>query len=379
MARDLHGLTVNELNPLVRRLLLDESAHVSVWTSEPLTEGFSGATLYRLSGQATTDTGLCAWSLVCKQVSSEIGSQQPDDRHYWKRELLFYESDLPATFPPDLIIPRCIGSAEVVEQGGWLWLEDMGVQAKEPWSIEEYGSAARHFGQLNGTYLVSQPLPEANWLCKPDVRRRLQLAEPGIEQLPLLSHNPHFGSLFPEDRVARIQHLWAERERLLTALEQLPLTFCHRDTVQFNLRIRHNDQNRAGTVALDWGACGLGRLGEELAPLFAISPRFVLVDTQRLADLDQTIFAGYIAGLRDVGWQGDEQLARLGFSGLCALNVAVADPAIRMPRLAQHIASLPAGAEPPKLLSPGGYEQLTAVDNYLLGLGDEALRLLDRL
>jgi hypothetical protein len=95
--------------------------------------------------------------------------------------------------------------------------------------------------------------------------------------------------------------------------------------------------------------------------------------------LDAAIFQGYVVGLRDVGWQGEERLVRFGFTALTALKAAVADPATKMPNVARRIAALPPGAEVPRLLNPGGYEQAVAVSAYELGLGEEAISLLSEL
>ncbi|MCB0084638.1 MAG: hypothetical protein KDE47_27045, partial [Caldilineaceae bacterium] len=110
--------------------------------------------------------------------------------------------------------------------------------------------------------------------------------------------------------------------------------------------------------------------------LFAATLKFIFADATRLAELDQTIFAGYVDGLRDVGWQGDERLVRFGFTALTALKDAVADTAIKLPNVARRIAALPPGEEPPRLLNPGGPELLVAVQEYTLGMGEEACALL---
>lgn len=368
------------LIPLVRQAVQDEAATLLDWSRHPLEGGFSGSAVYRFQGQARTASGDRPWSLVCKEFSPDNGSQEPTAYDFWKREVLLYQSEILDRLPTGLTVPHCFHVDESSVQVCWLWLEDMGSQENSAqWPLEQYALAARHLGQFNGAYLVGRPLPEEAWLRKPDVRERLALAEPGIAQLPTLRADPNFAPLLAGDRVARIQRLWAERESLLTALEQLPRTFCHRDAFHRNLLIRHNAQGLPTTVALDWGSCGLGILGEELVPLFAATLRFVVADTTRLAELDEAIFSGYMAGLRDVGWQGEERLVRFGFTALTALKVGVADPATKMPNVARRIAALPPGVEPPKLLNPGGYEQAAAVSHYELGMGDEACELVKRL
>jgi hypothetical protein len=56
-------------------------------------------------------------------------------------------------------------------------------------------------------------------------------------------------------------------------------------------------------------------------------------------ELDAACFAGYVAGLREAGWVGDERLVRLGFTAAAALRHTVGllrlvlpvviDPALR--------------------------------------------------
>lgn len=364
-----------QLRPPVRRLLQDAEATVTAGLFSALTGGFSGSAVHRFHGLAHTTQGERAWSLIRKEFHVDNGSPEVTAYDYWLREVQLYQSGLLATLPPALVAPQCFGIEELADGGYALWLEDMGEQPlTEQWPLAYYGIAAYHLGQMNGLYLTEHPLPTFSWLRGPDVRDRLQAAAPGIDQLPTLQTNPHFAPLLPNDHVDRIQRLWAEHESLLTRLDQLPQSFCHRDAFQRNLLMRH-DAEHPTTVALDWGSCGIGMLGEELVPLFAATLRFVVADTGRLAELDETIFAGYVAGLRDAGWQGDERLVRFGFTALAGLKMAVASPATKLPNVARRIAALPPGVEPPKLLNPGGYEQAVLVKGYELGLGEEACAL----
>jgi hypothetical protein len=106
--------------------------------------------------------------------------------------------------------------------------------------------------------------------------------------------------------------------------------------------------------------------------------RFVEVDVARIAELDAIIFAGYLDGLRDAGWQGDARLVRFGYAATAALISGVADPATKLPRIARRVAALSPGEEPPRLLGPGP-AQHAALQRHLLGMGEEALALLNSL
>ncbi len=371
--QDRQTMVSSELTSLVRRALQDEDATVIDCSSAPLDGGFSGAAVHRFTGQAETTQGQRAWSFIRKECNSANGNSDPKDYDYWKREILLYQSALLHNLPRMLIAPRCFAIEERSAQRAWLWLEDMGSQEHATqWPLAQYGVAARHLGQFNGAYLVGRPLSMHIWLRRPDVRERLALAAPGIDQLPTLRTYPNFAPLLTDEHMERIQWLWAKREQLLAMLEQLPLTFCHRDAFQHNLLLCHDGAGNQQTVALDWGSCGLGMLGEELVPLFSATLKFVVADPIRLQELDRTIFAGYMAGLRDAGWQGDEALVRFGFTALTALKAGVAEPATKMPHVARRSAALPPGGEAPMLLNPGGYAQAAAVSRYELTLGEEA-------
>jgi hypothetical protein len=370
-----HILEPSTLTPLVGRLLADEEVTLSDCAVQPVEGGFSGSPLYRVQGAAHTRAGVRPWSLILKVIQPTIGSQEPWQRDYWKRELLVYQSDLHATLPGDLAAPRCLGITEPAAEEFWLWLEDLGEEEETAWPLERYALAARHLGEWNGNYLVQRPLPQQPWLSSTAyIQQRLALAEPGIAELPQLSQHP-FAELFPDNRLERMLRLWAERQPLLTRLDQLPRTLCHRDAFRRNLRTRQGATGQPQTVALDWAATGVGFLGEEVVPLFALTLRFVTVELERIAELDALIFAGYVEGLRAAGWQGDARLARFGFTALAALLMGVAEPATRLPSVARRIAALPAGAEPPRMLGPGPVQYI-ALQHHLLALGDEASALL---
>lgn len=368
-------LEPSTLTPLVGRLLADEEVTLSDCGVQPLEGGFSGSPLYRVQGQAHTRAGVKPWSLILKVIQPTTGSQEPWQRDYWKREVLVYQSDLLADLPSGLAVPRCWGITEQTAEEFWLWLEDLGEEEERAWPLERYALAARHLGEWNGAYLVQRPLPPQPWLSSTAyIQQRLALAEPGIAELPQLSQQP-FADLFPDNRLDRMLQLWAERHPLLARLEQLPRTLCHRDAFRRNLRTRQGVMGQPQTVALDWAATGIGFLGEELVPLFALTLRFVTVELERIAELDALIFAGYVEGLRAAGWQGDARLARFAFTALAALLMGVAEPATKLPSVARRIAALPAGAEPPRMLGPGPVQYI-ALQQHLLALGDEALTLL---
>jgi len=365
------------LTPLVRRLLENEGAEVLNWRYQPVEGGFGHAYgVYRFQGQAQAGGKRLDWSLILKATGPAAGSQEPGASNYWKREGLAYQSGLLDDLPGDLVAPRCIGLVEYPGQESWLWLEEAIEHGDQTWPLERYALAARHLGQFNGAYLAGKPIPNVPWLSAGHFRPRLALAEPGIAELPQLNQLPIFAGLLPGDSLARSLTVWAERQRLLALLDRLPRSLCHHDAFRRNLIARTGRDGRAQTVAIDWAEMGPGVIGTEIATLFAASLTFTVIEIDRITELDGLIFAGYVAGLRDAGWQGDSRLARFGYAATAALK-SIADRAIKWPNVARRAAALPPGAEPPRLLNPGGPAQATAKDLHLINLGEEAYTLID--
>src|SRR5690606_34822323 len=90
-----------------------------------------------------------------------------------------------------------------------------------------------------------------------------------------------------------------------------------------------------------------------------------------IVHLEQLAFAGYIAGLREAGWQGDEALVRFGYAATSALYMGLGRTGHLLP-----------GVEDEQIRGIWeqllGYpyteiqRQLEKLHEYVLALGDEA-------
>lgn len=65
---------------------------------------------------------------------------------------------------------------------------------------------------------------------------------------------------------------------------------------------------------------GPGALGADIATLLSGSVRKGDFPAGDVAALDETVFAAYAGGLRDVGWDGDSRVVRLGYVMSLALR-----------------------------------------------------------
>lgn len=314
----------------VRQALSSLTAEILQWEHEPVsyinTEK-SNLGLHRFKGAAQVQGEVFPWSIVLKAVQAPVNAADPIHWNYHRREILAYQSGLLADLPGGLLAPRYLGITEHPEEVCWLWLEDLRDSSSRSWSLAEYGLAARHLGRFNGAYADGYPLPALPWLSQNWLQGWLaHYATTCDEGLKLIRseqfwEHPLLRSAFPKPITDAVLQLWGRHDTMLAVLTQLPQTFCHMDAYRPNLFIRHDAAKGTDqTVAIDWVFAGIGGIGEEIANLFAASLIWFEYDAVDARRLDEAIFAGYLDGLREAGWNGNPQLARLGYTAACALR-----------------------------------------------------------
>ena len=322
-ANGLSGVDAATLAPMVRDLLGEPKAIVTEgWTSRALGGGASeGPGLYRVTGLARVGDDTHPWALVLKVCAATDGTD-PGAWDYPVREAMVYGSGLLAALPGGLATPRCLAVEAQPDGTTRVWLEAVVDAHPGPWPVDRYSLAARHLGRFNGAYLAGTPLPEQPWLSRGWLRDFVAPSGPAIADLERLASPggpPLLQQLYSPSVVFEIKRLWTERERFLTALDRLPQTLCHLDAFRRNLLIRAGPEGEE-LVALDWAYAGHGAVGEDLGQLVVASLFFFETVGTAPRDLDAACFAGYVAGLREAGWVGDERLVRLGFAADAALR-----------------------------------------------------------
>jgi hypothetical protein len=262
--------------------------------------------------------------------------------------------------------------------GVWLWLEEV-VDAIGPrWPPAAHGVAARHLGRFNGAYLDGRPLPGDPWLSTGVLRPRGERCVPVWDRFAEWRDRPRVRHVWPGAMTDRVHRLWEEREVVLAALDRLPQVLCHADARRDNLFARRGGDGAPETVAIDWAFLGRGAVGEEVAPLVMASVLWGSgPEPADLPALSRTCYAGYLAGLRDAGWAGDERLVRLGYTATVALRFGPflglvdalgADDAAHPPGSMEPVAGTTLDA----LL-----DRFAAMQPFVLDLADEARDLLD--
>jgi hypothetical protein len=309
-----------QLQAAVRTALEEPAAVLGEWQAELVQQGDSRA-LYRLAGTARVGTAVHPWQMVLKQLGPAAGPRDPAGIFYPRRELLLYQSGLLDGMPAGLRAPRCWGCDELEDGAAWLWLEHVREEGEPAWPLARWALAARHLGWLNGAGLP-RPLPPAPWLGGCRLRSWLERHGPLVERIAAAPRNPAVRRLWPPPVVDAIQRLWAERDAFCAALERLPQTFCHGDAIRRNLFARRGSDGSEETVAIDWEFAGLMAPGEEAGQMVSVAAAFFDVTPADLPALDEAVFAGYLAGLRDAGWRGDERPVRFAYAAHMALRNA---------------------------------------------------------
>jgi len=204
-----------------------------------------------------------------------------------------------------------------------LWLEEARDRYGPCWPLDQYASAARCLGRFNGAYLAGRPIPSYPWLCGPATLRGMLNHFASFEQVirdRRLWQQPLVQRAIPATAANRLLQLWSDRAPLLDALERLPQTLCHKDAWRSNMFAPIDASDPDTLVMIDWAYVGRGELGLDAGDLFAASYSLFGIEPCEPRELDQVVFANYLAGLRAAGWTGDQRTARFGYAAYAALK-----------------------------------------------------------
>jgi hypothetical protein len=379
----LESMDSATLTPLVQQALGSETIEVADWQCQQIYGGAGGVSgsrrVYRCTGNVQDQGQTVDWSLILKTIRPRPSRGDPSSRSYWKREVLAYQSGLLDDLPGGLAAPQCFGIVEHLNGECWIWMEDVTDHIGPQWPLEHYGVVAGHLGQFNGAYLVGRPVPCHPWLSRGWLRGLGVDGSAGaMSQLPDFLGHRLVGRAYPDDVTEGLLHLWTERQIILDALNRLPQTFCHMDAFRRNLFARHSADGRDQTVAIGWTYAGMGAVGEEPVPLVAASLLGHEVTTSKALELDRMVFDGYLDGLREAGWGGDQRTVRLGYAVASAMRYSFMG--VRMWLNIARDEGLEARWERMIGISIEEWADVEReVTRFLLGLADEARGLMDEL
>ena len=328
IAEEIASIDRTRLTPLVAKALGRPDATILEHFAQPIAYKVSNpvsAALVRFRGRARVDEGERAWSLVLKVLrkaeEAQFSWMRADpaslarfrEMSRWDREALAYGSRILEDLAVGLVAPRCMDVEWKDGDAAWLWLEDVGDEDDRRWDLDRYALAARHLGRFNGGYLVGKPLPDADWLSHDALEAWTEAFGGNTSEIledDTVWSDPLVVELFEPDARARLRDLWRERTALYALLRDLPATFAHLDAFRGNLLSR-DVGGQQETVAIDWSFCGLAAVGAEASQLVG-GTVFYLREPLEPDQLAAAVFEGYLAGLRDVGWE-DASVVRKGF------------------------------------------------------------------
>jgi hypothetical protein len=311
------------LTPLVRTALKQDDVVVNDWKYDTLQGGSFNSEIYRFAGSAHRGAEVRPWSLILKVIRSPDNTDDPASLNYWKREALAYQSGLLDNLPGGSRAAQCFG---IVEQPGleiWLWLEEIVDETQANWTLEQYGTVAHHLGQFNGAFLEKRSLLSQPWLAPGRLRAWVAGAIPAIPVPADVLAHPLVSRVYPEDIYKRMLRVWSERETWLAFVENQPQTLAHLDAFRRNLFVRQDRHEQIQTVLIDWSFVGSAAVGEEVGPLVQASLNFLEIDSNQAQALDEIVFASYLEGLRETGWQGDPRAVRFAYIASAVLRYSV--------------------------------------------------------
>jgi hypothetical protein len=290
--------------------LADPRAELASWDRTPLSWLAVASTTAELVRYSGTSADGRPWSAMLKVLRRPETGSAAD----WRREADVYASGFLDSLPPGITAPR-VYAIEGGDEGVSLWLEDV-TESVPVWPLARYAVAARDLGRFNGAYLAGRATPAAptlrndwlaGWVAKTAERSPEALDDPDVADHELVRR------AVPRTYFDRMRALYAQRARLLAALERLPQTVSHLDAWRANLIARDSDE-ATETVAIDWSLLGLAPAGQEIAVFVNGARVWLSLDATEADAIGELSFSSYLGGLRDAGWAGSDGDVRFAYT-----------------------------------------------------------------
>jgi Phosphotransferase enzyme family len=282
------------------------------------------------------------FEMVPAELREEAAASVP-----WRTEALAYRSDLRERLPQGLAMPRALGVFDLDEESNAVWLEEVPVVARE-WDLTRYSQAARLLGRHATSARVMELLDSVGHTMTiqtyHDGRLSMMvlpaLRDDGIWQHPLVA------GAFDDDLRVRLLGAADRAAEYTDELSTRTTVASHGDACPNNLLARAGSDD---FVLIDYGFWGPGPVGYDLSQLLVGDVQLGRRSSDNLAQVEEAIFAGYMAGLRaEECWIPDDVVRRahalqlLIFTGLSALpfDLLDAEPTPELHRVAEHRAAI---------------------------------------
>ncbi|MGQ7296118.1 aminoglycoside phosphotransferase [Quadrisphaera sp. KR29] len=287
-----------------------------------------------------------------------------DPRHWnsWRREADVHRdaavrAGLAGT---GLDLPTCQVQDVEGGRGAVLWLEDVGGRPGERFELADHAALATGLGRWQSRGPQEAPWASRGFLRQYSGSKRVAwdlVDDDDAWRQPLVR-----GTWPPSLRAGWLR-LLAAREQLLRVEESLPRTRSHLDVWVAN-EVRRPS---GAVVLLDWAFTGDGAVGEDLGNHVPDAVLDLFWPAERFEELEEACTSAYLTGLREGGWRGGTDEARLGVLASCVKYAWL------LPRLLQD-AGAPEHRAYHRSADPGHlYAQRGVVLAHLVRWCDEAL------
>ena len=238
-------------------------------------------------------------------------------RNYWKREWLAFDSGLLDALPGRLRAPHATLTTQHLDDECWIWMEDVAGRTGAALHLDDFARIAHALGTTQGAYASGAvPLPDQPWLSRGWLRGWVEVCAHFVDTIrdDTRWDDPRLGSLEPLR--SRVSDLWDRREELFTVAEEPPLTIAHWDFWPMNLLVGDD------VVAIDWSQIGLSAVSNDLDQLTIDTVWMHIRPDESLYRLEDLVLPAYREGLRDSGFDVEEQQLRRWYGAAAALRYA---------------------------------------------------------
>ncbi|AOZ91296.1 phosphotransferase [Paenibacillus crassostreae] len=281
------------------------------------TPNFTTAGIYHLHGLVRTNNEQLPWSIILKVIKPDSAEkEEPQHHNYWRREALIFESKVLDNLPESIEVAKSYLVEEQQDGTIWLWMEYVeGIHAH---SQEQFNFIARQLGRFNGSYLTGTGIPDEEWICRGWLKSwttSSRMYAPILEPYLNILHREKVLSIWEW-----FQGFTKDIEHKLASLENLPRVLAHQDLSQMNMLLNKDHSESGRLVLIDWQFMSISGIGEDLGKMFGVNMSLGIIPIHEYEVFQNSLFKAYIKGLRDMGWQGDEGLARYGYCLSTALR-----------------------------------------------------------
>lgn len=226
------------------------------------------------------------------------------------------ESKILDELPGSIQAAKCYLAEEQRDGTVWLWMEY--IEGEYAHTKQDFDYIAEQLGCFNGAYFMAKKIPDQEWICRSWLRSWTTSSRMYAPDLPIdinQLHREQERSIW-----TWFQKFTKQIDRILNILNQLPRVLAHQDLSQMNMLLNRSNKGEERLVLIDWQFMSISGIGEDLGKMFGVNLSLGIIPIHRYEEYKESLFQAYIKGLQDMGWQGDERLARYGYCLSTALR-----------------------------------------------------------